>query len=87
MSTDLRVVEFATPHSGRILSQSDRDQTIASLESIISAVRDGSIIGVAGVVLHPDNGTLHFRHGYQSTSMLGRVDMLKQRIIDELMRE
>lgn len=54
------------------------------LKSLLEMAKSGEIVGIAAVAVCHDDGTWMRRAGLQNLAMLGRVEVMKARITEDL---
>lgn len=60
------------------------ETVVELLEAFAEMARSGEIVGVVAVVAYHDEATGGRRAGFNSYSMVGRIEDLKQRILEDL---
>lgn len=67
----------------KIPSASPSPELVSVIESVVEAINEGNVVGVVGVVLYRDGGTNQFRAGEQTLSLVGRLEAVKAKILNE----
>lgn len=58
-------------------------ELVSVLKSVEDVISGGHVIGLAGVVLYRDGSTGHFRGGQQDCTLIGRMEILRSKIIGD----